>query len=127
MRHPNFSEGGQIKIFDGTTEIVFSDEFIVFGDTLTIDNVVGHKFVVKFMTDPKTVARYDLFTDQTNKVITVECRNMRNPLGLGTMELVPVIDFKDKSKLVAAMYFKSLNEKTNFLRFMVTFYHVKNV
>lgn len=111
----------KIKALDGDYEIIYSGDFNVYENKLTITGVLDLTFIFLFEKNiEKTNPHYEVKGD--GKTITMKMFNFSNTLGAGTTNILPIASASDGRKLSFSVHTKSLSETTSFLKVSLTFY-----
>ena len=113
-----------MEIHDGSDKIIFSRDFNIYENELSLKPIYGFTFEFKFQKDStKKTGLIQIDSDNSIKKITIELINFNNSLGVGTTRKIPVINVDNSDKKVYfSIHVKSLNETTDFLKVSLTFY-----
>lgn len=113
----------QIKRFDGTDEILFSSVFNVYESELLLQNLRGFNFKFVFENIEPTEGQNDIVLQGKDKDVTIIfSKKVRNGLGGGTVQKMPVIKFTDNTVLLFTVHAQAFGENTSGLNVTVTFY-----
>lgn len=112
------------KAYDGDYEIIFSDTFNVYENTLRLTNIGGYEFNFVFDKNEFIAGEGSISArgDDVAKKITVNIKSFRNSLGAGSTSKLPVINLKDGRQIFLTVYGKSLSKEMDFLHVTVNFY-----
>jgi len=112
------------KVFDGDYKIIYSRDFNIYENKLTINSIRGFLIEFIFEKDPTTLGLPPLKIegDNTNKKVKIILTNFNNTLGAGTTKRIPIINSEDGSQVYFSIHAKSLDENSSFLKVSVTFY-----
>lgn len=111
------------KISDGDYEILFSSTFNVYEKKLIFEKIGDYTFIFQFEKDStKQGSPLNISGNDEGKIATITLVNFYNPLGVGTIKMVPILKTQEGKQVYFSIYAKSLNETTEFLEVSVTFY-----
>lgn len=111
----------KIKVLDGDFEIIYSGDFNIYENKLTLSGVLDLTFIFLFeknlqKTNPSYVIK------GTDKIITITLFNFYQTLGVGTPNILPIATTGDGKTLYFSIHVKSLAETTTLLKISLTFY-----
>lgn len=117
----------QVKKYDGNDEIVFSDSFNIYENTLSIKDLLGFNFKFVFEdtlpTLPPANPQKDVSIEGAGKDVTITfSAKLRNTLGSGTSTKIPIVTFTDGKNLLFSVYSSKIGDGTSALSVTVTFY-----
>jgi len=117
----------EIKFYDGDYEIIFSNIFNIYDNTLIIEKIAGFKVEFKFLSDTESAPKIETSSDNSARIMTIKLFNFNSSLGVGTIKRLPIINLEQsQNDQVKQIYFsihsKSLDNTTGFLQISVTFY-----
>lgn len=112
-----------IKKFDGTDEIIFSSNFNIYENKLTIIGIQGFDLTFEFeIAEPKE-GQKDIDIKGNNKKVTVIfSKKFRNTLGSGTINKIPLIKFQNNKLLLFSIYGSTIGNEISGLNVTITFY-----
>lgn len=116
----------KIKLYDGDDEIVLSSVFNVYENVLNIESLYGFNFRFIFeensSNEPNIKSKdVSIISDDKNVTITFSDK-IRNTLGSGTSNKIPVVEFENGKKLFFTLYSSVIGDNTPALNVTVTFY-----
>lgn len=116
-----------IKRFDGNDEIVFSEVFNLYENTLSIKDLYGFNFTFVFEDNlpalPSALPQKDVAINGQGKDVTITfSAKLRNTLGSGTSTKIPIVTFKDGKSLLFSVYSSKVGDNTSALNVSVSFY-----
>jgi len=117
----------EIKFYDGDYEIIFSNIFNIYDNTLIIEKIAGFKVEFEFLSDTESAPKIETSSDNSARIMTIKLFNFNSSLGVGTIKRLPIINLEQsQNDQVKQIYFsihsKSLDNTTGFLQISVTFY-----
>lgn len=113
----------EVLVSDGEYQIIYSADFNIYENRLILSKIVGFDIEFLFKKDiSKTGAPLEVNGDNVTKKIVITLLNFNNPLGVGTLNKVPIITLNDSKQVYFSVHAKSLNETTEFLKVSITFY-----
>jgi hypothetical protein len=117
------TNNSEIKIYDGDYEIMYSADFNIYENKLTLSRIAGFSVEFLFEKDPTVSGSSSLKIEGDDKIkkVVITLINFDNVFGAGTTKKIPIIKTKDK-QIFFSVHSKSLNEESSFLKVSVTFY-----
>lgn len=111
------------KIYDGSDEIIFSGVFNVYENNLLIKDIVGYDFNFLFEKKADVVSDKDInITEKDKKISIIFSSKIRNSLGSGTTNKIPVITFNNGKMLLCSIYSSAIGDGTDALSVVINFY-----
>lgn len=116
----------KIKVSDGDDEIIFSEAFNVYDNSLKIEGINGLNITFNFDEEgsEKREKDIDISGEGINATVTFSSK-IRNTLGSGTtgkIELAEMANGSEKAKLLFSVYVSTIGDKTPALNISITFY-----
>lgn len=115
-----------VKVFDGDDEIVFSDSFNVYDNSIKINGIIGLNIIFNFDEEgsEKREKDIDILGEGSNATVTFSSK-IRNTLGSGTTAKIELAEINKDSKiqkLFFSLYASRIGDKSSGLNVSVTFY-----
>ncbi len=115
-----------VKRYDGNDEIVFSGVFNIYENNLKIKDLAGFNFEFVFEDKLPTLPPAnpkDISVSGEGKNVTITlAAKLRNTLGSGTSNKVPIVTFDDGKALLFSLYSSKIGDNTPALNVTITFY-----
>lgn len=117
----------QIKQYDGDDEIVFSGIFNIYDNKITIENILGYKFVFTFDEQlnneqpPKDIAVAPL-EGEIGALVKLSAKIRNSSIGSGTTNKNEIVNFEDGRKLLWSMFVQTIGNDKHALNVSLTFY-----
>lgn len=114
------------KISDGDDEIIFSETFNVYDNSLRIEGLAGLNITFNFDEESSEKREKDIdILGNGNDAIVSFSSKIRNTLGSGTtgkIELAEINKDSEKQKLLFSLYSSRIGDKSSGLNINITFY-----
>ncbi|MBP6926185.1 MAG: hypothetical protein KBB70_00620 [Candidatus Pacebacteria bacterium] len=115
-----------IKVYDGDDEVLFSDSFNIYDNSIKIIGIMGLTVIFNFDEEgsEKREKDIDILGEGNNATVTFSSK-IRNTLGSGTtakVELAEIDKDSIKQKLFFSLYSSRIGDKSSGLSVNLTFY-----
>lgn len=114
------------KISDGDDEIIFSETFNVYDNSLKIEGLSGLDITFNFDEEGSEQREKDIdVLGEGNNATVSFSSKIRNTLGSGTTgktELAEIVNESEKVKILFSLYVSKIGDKTSGLNVNITFY-----
>lgn len=114
------------KIFDGDDEIIFSQSFNIYDNSIKIEGLMGLNITFNFdeETSEKREKDIDILGEGSNATVSFSSK-IRNTLGSGTtgkIELAEIDKDSIRNKIFFSLYSSKIGDKSSGLNIQITFY-----
>jgi hypothetical protein len=114
------------KILDGADEIIFSNSFNVYDNSLKVENILGINITFLFDEEgaPNSEKDIDISGTGTDAMITFSTK-LRNTLGSGTTGKIEIAELdiaEVRHKLFFSLYASKVGDNSSGLNLNITFY-----
>lgn len=113
----------EVEARDGDDEIIYSGNFNIYDNKLSLKAILGFNFTFIFETSEQQEGQNDISIKSGDKTVTITLsKKVRNSLGGGTTKKHPIVMFKNGNKLLYSLYASSIGDNTDALNVVINFY-----